>query len=87
MKSLKIYEQIMYPLHFISFNVIYSLLIILFQGMVDYRVLQMHSTFEDWMEVTGVSFNPPDSRFYYEPPSQERILLVPGKANNVSKPS
>ena len=44
----------------------------------------MHSTFEDWMEVTGVSFNPPDSRFYYEPPSQERILLIPGKANNVS---
>jgi hypothetical protein len=57
----------------------------LFQGMVDYRVLQIHSTFREYMEVTGVTFQPSDSRFYYEPPNTERILLVPDKPNNVRR--
>ena len=52
--------------------------------MVDYRVLQIHSTFRDYMEVIGVTFQPPDSRFYYQPPNTERIHLIPDKANNVS---
>ncbi|XP_061164811.1 transmembrane protein 131-like isoform X1 [Saccostrea echinata] len=57
----------------------------MYPGMVDYRVLQIHSTFRDYMEVIGVTFQPPDSRFYYEPPSTERILLIPDKPNNVGK--
>ncbi|XP_048778429.1 transmembrane protein 131-like isoform X3 [Ostrea edulis] len=57
----------------------------MYPGMVDYRVLQIHSTFHEHMEVTGVTFQPSDSRFYYEPPNTERILLVPDKPNNVGK--
>ncbi|KAK3100282.1 hypothetical protein FSP39_017460 [Pinctada imbricata] len=57
----------------------------MYPGMVDYRVLQMHSTFQEPMEVTQVSFNPPDSRFYYEPPSQMRILLAPSRTNNIGR--
>lgn len=37
------------------------------------------------MEVTSVSFQPSDTRFYFEPPNNERILLEPFKNNIVSK--
>lgn len=57
---------------------------VVFQGMVDYRVLQIHSTFRDKMEVIGVTFQPPDSRFYYQPPNTDKILLFPDKHTNVS---
>jgi hypothetical protein len=36
------------------------------------------------MEVTSVSFQPSDTRFYFEPPNNERILLEPFKSNIVS---
>lgn len=57
---------------------------VVFQGMVDFRVLQIHSTFRDKMEVIGVTFQPPDSRFYYQPPNTDKILLFPDKHTNVS---
>ncbi|XP_052077045.1 transmembrane protein 131-like isoform X3 [Mytilus californianus] len=54
-----------------------------FPGKVPYKVLQIYSSFRDFMEVTSVSFQPSDTRFYFEPPNNERILLEPFKNNIV----
>lgn len=56
-----------------------------YPGKVPYKVLQIHSTFEEQMEVTRVAFEPPDSRFYFERMGKDPIILEPQKNNIIGK--
>jgi hypothetical protein len=47
------------------------------QGKSPFKVLQIHSTFHDFMEVTQVTFQPPDSRFYFQPQDDNTVHLQP----------
>ena len=65
-------------------TLVFEFCLVCFQGKVPYKVLQIHSTFEEQLNVTRVAFEPPDSRFYFESASQEPIILEPEKNNIVS---
>ena len=60
------------------------LLSFLLQGRVPYKVLQIHSTFDDYMEVTQVTFQPADPRFYFVPQNSNTVLLQPHEHSIVS---
>lgn len=55
-----------------------------FQGKVPYKVLQIHSTFQDYMVVTQVTFQPQDMRFYFQE-QDSNIILKPQAATVVSR--
>lgn len=59
-------------------------LLLCLQGRIPYKVLQIRSTFDDYMEVTQVTFQPPDLRFYYVPQNGNTVLLQPHEQNIVS---
>ncbi|XP_064610189.1 transmembrane protein 131-like isoform X2 [Liolophura sinensis] len=48
-----------------------------YPGKIPFKVLKIHSSFENYMEVRQVTFQPPDSRFYYEPPGPNPVQLEP----------
>lgn len=49
-----------------------------------YKVVQIHSTFDDYMEVTKVAFQPADVRFYFIPQNSNTVLLQPHEHTIVS---
>ncbi|XP_070197652.1 transmembrane protein 131-like isoform X2 [Littorina saxatilis] len=55
-----------------------------FPGKVPYKVLQIHSTFQDYMVVTQVTFQPQDMRFYFQE-QDSNIILKPQAATVVGK--
>ncbi|XP_076446798.1 transmembrane protein 131-like isoform X2 [Babylonia areolata] len=55
-----------------------------FPGKVPYKVLQIHSTFHDFMEVTQVTFQPQDMRFFFQP-HNDTVLLQPQEPSVVGK--
>ncbi|KAL3880716.1 hypothetical protein ACJMK2_032934, partial [Sinanodonta woodiana] len=56
-----------------------------YPGKIPYKVLQIHSTFEDYMAVKKIAFQPPDLRFYYQKPEVEQIVLSPQQTNIIGK--
>ncbi|KAK0064719.1 transmembrane protein 131 [Biomphalaria pfeifferi] len=56
-----------------------------YPGRVPYKVLQIHSTFDDYMEVTQVTFQPADNRFYFIPQNSNTVLLQPHEHSIVGK--
>ncbi|CAG5136465.1 unnamed protein product, partial [Candidula unifasciata] len=56
-----------------------------YPGRVPYKVVQIHSTFDDYMEVTKVSFQPADVRFYFLPQNSNTVLLQPHEHTIVGK--
>ncbi|KAK6172925.1 hypothetical protein SNE40_016488 [Patella caerulea] len=56
-----------------------------YPGRTPYKVLQINSTFKDYMEVTQVTFNPADTRFYFVPENDNIVILQPGEPNVVGK--
>ncbi|GFS24444.1 transmembrane protein 131-like isoform X4, partial [Elysia marginata] len=56
-----------------------------YPGRAPHKVLQIRSTFDDFMEVTQVTFQPPDSRFFFVPHNGNKILLQPHQLSNVGK--
>lgn len=56
-----------------------------YPGRVPYKVLQIHSTFDDYMEVTQVTFQPADTRFYFIPQNSNTVLLQPHEHSIVGK--
>ncbi|XP_059172508.1 transmembrane protein 131-like isoform X2 [Physella acuta] len=56
-----------------------------YPGRVPYKVLQIHSTFDDYMEVTQVTFQPADTRFYFIPQNSNTVLLKPHEHSIVGK--
>ncbi|XP_064637998.1 transmembrane protein 131-like isoform X2 [Lineus longissimus] len=48
-----------------------------YPGKISYKVLRMHSSFDNLMEVRDVSFQPNDTRFYYVPPKTTPVYLTP----------
>ncbi|XP_046566823.1 transmembrane protein 131-like, partial [Haliotis rubra] len=56
-----------------------------YPGKIPYKVLQIHSTFSEYMEVTQVVFQPADRRFYFVPQNHNTILLQPHEHNVVGK--
>ncbi|OWF37267.1 transmembrane protein 131-like isoform X2 [Mizuhopecten yessoensis] len=61
-------------LHFIPESLVFDKA---YPGNIPYRVMQIYSTFREYMTVTGVSFQPSDPRFYYKPTNTDRIVLEP----------
>ncbi|RUS80317.1 hypothetical protein EGW08_011918, partial [Elysia chlorotica] len=56
-----------------------------YPGRAPHKVLQIRSTFDDFMEVTQVTFQPPDSRFFFVPLKSNKILLQPHQLSSVGK--
>ncbi|KAH9505685.1 hypothetical protein Btru_055497, partial [Bulinus truncatus] len=56
-----------------------------YPGRIPYKVLQIHSTFDDYMEVTQVMFQPADTRFYFIPQNSNTVLLQPHEHSIVGK--
>ncbi|XP_005095325.1 transmembrane protein 131 isoform X2 [Aplysia californica] len=56
-----------------------------YPGRVPFKVLQIHSTFDDYMEVTQVTFQPADTRFYFVPQNSNTVLLQPHEHSIVGK--
>ncbi|ESO93808.1 hypothetical protein LOTGIDRAFT_228573 [Lottia gigantea] len=56
-----------------------------YPGKTPFKVLQINSTFKNYMEVTQVTFNPADTRFYFIPQNDNVVLLKPGEPNVVGK--
>ncbi|XP_071088410.1 transmembrane protein 131-like isoform X1 [Haliotis cracherodii] len=56
-----------------------------YPGKIPYKVLQIHSTFSEYMEVTQVMFQPADRRFYFVPQNHNTVLLQPHEHNVVGK--
>ncbi|XP_041357021.1 transmembrane protein 131-like isoform X2 [Gigantopelta aegis] len=56
-----------------------------YPGKIPFKVLQIHSTFEDMMEVTQVTFQPADTRFHFVPQNDNIVLLKPHEHNVVGK--
>ncbi|BFZ14499.1 hypothetical protein BsWGS_17535 [Bradybaena similaris] len=56
-----------------------------YPGRVPYKVVQIHSTFDDYMEVTKVAFQPEDVRFYFIPQNSNTVLLQPHEHTIVGK--
>ncbi|KAK7503847.1 hypothetical protein BaRGS_00004970, partial [Batillaria attramentaria] len=56
-----------------------------YPGKVPYKVLKINSTFHDYMEVTQVTFQPQDMRFYFLPHNADTVLLQPEEASVVGK--
>ncbi len=51
-----------------------------YPGKVPFQELRIHSSFDNYMEVRDVTFQPNDTRFIYEPPkaTAKPVLLRPG---------
>ncbi|GFN80733.1 transmembrane protein 131-like isoform x2 [Plakobranchus ocellatus] len=55
-----------------------------YPGHAPHKVLQIRSTFDEFMEVTQVTFQPPDFRFHFVPQSS-KMILQPHQLSSVGK--
>ena len=58
-----------------------------FQGKIPHKVLRIHSTFDNYLYIDRVAFQPNDSRFTYEPPKDLTgpPVLEPGDTATVGR--
>lgn len=59
------------------------------QGKIPMKILQVHSTFHDYMGLKSVTFQPPDPRFYFinakediEDRNGDTLLVLEPQTNN-----